>query len=49
MRVIAFQLLWWIKAFCDCLPTIMADESILEDKRAGISDVAEEVEEKCLY
>ena len=33
----------------DCLPTLMVDESILEDKRAGISDVAEEVEEMCLY
>ena len=33
----------------DCLPTLMVDGSILEDKGAGISDVAEDVEEMCLY
>ena len=32
----------------DCLPTIMVDESLLEDQRAGISDVKEEVAEMCL-
>ena len=30
------------------LPTIMVDESLLEDKRAGISDVEKEVAEMCL-
>ena len=33
----------------DCLPNSMLDESFFEDKRAGICDLEEEVEEMCFY
>ena len=32
----------------DCFPTIMVEESLLDEERSDISDVEEETDEMCL-